>query len=165
MNKIVNKISQKIICEGDESIKILAEKNKNNLQGADLQDADLRGANLRGADLQDADLRGANLQGANLQGANLQFFEFPSTKTLSTIPLKNISDEIILELMRWDAQAHPKPELFDKWAAGEDCPYQDEERWWIMPEKRGIWKPGPPTMKLSDLILEICKQEGWKIKG
>ena len=123
------------------------------------------GAYLRGADLRGADLRGADLRGADLGGAKIEFYQFPSIRTLSSMPLKHVSDEISLELMRLDAEAHPKPELFDEWAKGGDCPYQNEERWWWMPEKRDVWKPGKPTMKLSDLIIEICRQEGWGIRG
>ena len=119
----------------------------------------------KGADLRGADLWGADLRGAYLRGAEIEFCQFPSIRTLSSMPLKHVSDEISLELMRLDAEAHPKPELFDEWAKGGDCPYQNEERWWWMPEKRDVWKPGKPTMKLSDLIIEICRQEGWGIRG
>ena len=141
-----------------------------NLYGADLSRADLSGANLSradlsGADLSGADLSGADLYGANLYGAKIKFAQFPSIAILSRLPLRNVSDETILELMRWDAQAHPKPELFDEWAKGGKCPYQHEERWWLMPEKRDVWQPGEPTIRLSDLILRICKEEGWQIAG
>jgi hypothetical protein len=112
-----------------------------------------------------ADLSGADLSGINLSGAKIKFHQYPSIRTLSSMTLENISDEIILELMRWDAQAHPEPELFDEWAKGGPCPYQNEERWWWMTENKEVWKAGKPTMKLSDLVLEICKQEGWKIRG
>ena len=190
MNKIKNRYSGQVICEGEESIKSLCVKNKTNLGGANLWGANLRGADLRGAYLWGADLRGADLWGAylggadlrgadlrgaylwgaylgeaDLRGAKIEFYQFPSIRTLSSMPLKHVSDEISLELMRLDAEAHPKPELFDEWAKGGDCPYQNEERWWWMPEKRDVWKPGKPTMKLSDLIIEICRQEGWGIRG
>ena len=145
MNQIKNRFTGKVIAGGEESIKSLAERSKANLSGAALS--------------------GANLSGADLYGANIEFHQFPSIRTLSSMPLKNISDEIILELMRLDADAHPKPELFDVWAQGGGCPYQNEERWWWMAEKRKVWKRGKPTMKLSDLILEICRQEGWGIRG
>ena len=99
-----------MICEGKDTIKRLAESKKR----------DLKGANLRGANLLGANLRGADLMEANLRGAKIEFYQFPSVRLLSSMPLKNISDEIILELMRWDAQAHPKPELFDVWAKGRE---------------------------------------------
>ena len=160
MNQIKNRFNGNVICEGEESVKELAEKS-----GAGLYRADLFGADLSGADLSGAGLYRANLSGANLSGAKIEFYQFPSIRTLSSMPQKNISDEIILELMRLDADAHPKPELFDEWAKGGNCPYENEERWWCMPEKREVWKPGKPTMKLSDLIMAICREEGWGIRG
>jgi len=67
--------------------------------------------------------------------------------------------------MRRDAQAHPKPGLFDEWAKGGSCPYQNEERFWQFREKRELWKSGEPQMADRDLILAICKAMGWGIKG
>jgi len=67
--------------------------------------------------------------------------------------------------MRRDAWAHPRPERFDEWAAGGSCPYQQEERFWRFNEKKALWKPGPPEMRDSDLILAICKELGWGING
>ena len=140
------------------------------LIGADLSRAVLRravlnGAVLNGADLSGADLSGAYLRRVDLSGTKIEFHQFPSIRLLSSMPIKKISDDLILELMRWDAYAHPHPEKFDKWAKGGECPYQNEERWWFLPEKRKIWKSGNPTMRLSELILEICRQQGWGIKG
>lgn len=155
MTQIRNRWTGEVIAEGDIKLRELAEKHRANLGGADLGEANLGGA----------DLWGANLRGADLRGAKIDFYYFPSIRTLSSMTLRNVSDEVTLELMRLDANAHPKPELFDEWANGGDCPYQNEERWWFMPEKRGVWKPGKPTMKLSDLILEICRQEGWGIRN
>jgi hypothetical protein len=78
MTKILNKITQEIICEHESlSIKDLAVKNRYdlrfaNLRGANLRFADLRDANLRFADLRDANLRFADLRDADLRGADLQ---------------------------------------------------------------------------------------------
>jgi hypothetical protein len=117
------------------------------------------------ADLRGANLRGANLWGADLKEANLEFHQFPSIRLLSSMNLGDLSPELSLELMRRDALAHPNPELFDKWAAGGDCPYKDVERFWLFEVKRNIWSPGPPQMTDRDLILAICKYKGWGIKG
>jgi hypothetical protein len=68
----IKNLNNDIIYEGNDSIKILAEKNKTNLRGANLLGADLRGANLLGADLRGANLQGAYLRRANLQGAYLR---------------------------------------------------------------------------------------------
>ena len=175
MNKIISRFTGKIICEGKESIKELAEKFRANLYEADLYGANLAGADLSGANLYRADLYGANLSGANLSGANLseadlywanlEFSRFPSIRLISSIQLGSISDNFALELMRRDADGHPYPEKFDEWAKGGDCPYQNEERFWIFNEKREVWKPGKPQMSDKDLIIAICKEKGWKIKN
>ena len=117
-------------------------------------------ANLRGADLSDA-----NLSGANLSGAKIELLYLPSIKMLSSFNLGCLSDALTQELMRRDAWAHPKPELFDAWAAGGSCPYQNEDRFWLFELKRTLWSPGPPEMRDSDLILAICREKGWKING
>ena len=56
MTKILNRFTDKIICEDDLPTKELAIKNKADLGGANLEEA-----NLRGADLREADLLGAML--------------------------------------------------------------------------------------------------------
>ena len=144
MPEIKNRWSNKIIAEG-ETIKKAAINNKANLRGADLYGADLRGADLR--------------------GANLEFHQFPSIRLISSITLGGLSDLLTLELMRRDAYAHPRPEKFDGWAKGGSCPYQNEERFWFFNEKKELWRNGKPQMRDADLILQICKEKGWGIKG
>ncbi len=156
MNQIKNIWDEKVICEGEESIKELAEKNKADLRGADLWGADLRGANLRGADLREANLRGAK---------NFEFSQFPSIRLISSIRLNDLPDNLQLELMRRDASGHPHPEKFDAWAAGGDCPYGDVERFWLFEPIRKLWSPGVPQMADRDLVIEICRSQGWQIKG
>jgi len=155
-------------------------KNKADLRGADLQGADLRRADLRGANLLEANLLGADLRGANLleanlleanlleadlRGANIEFQLFPSIRLLSSIYLGLLSDDLTLELMRRDAYAHPSPEKFDIWEKGGDCPYQNEERFWLFEERKGIWEKGTPQMTDRDLIIAICKEKKWGIEG
>ena len=146
----IKRVNGITICEGEKSIKALAEEN---------------GADLSGADLSGADLSGANLSGADLSGANLSFHQFPSIRLLSSIPLGKISDILTLELMRRDAFGHPHPERFDAWAKGGDCPYKNEDRLWHFRENRNLWKPGNPEMTDRDLVIAICKEKGWKIGG
>ena len=136
-----------------------------NLYGANLYGANLSRADLAGADLAGADLAGANLSGADLSGAKIEFARLPSIKMLSSFNLGQLSDELTLELMRRDAWAHPKPEAFDEWARGGPCPYQNEDRFWLFKLKKELWKPGPPEMRDSDLILAICRDKGWKVNG
>jgi len=142
-----------------------ADLTRADLTGADLSGADLSGADLTRADLTGADLSGADLTRADLTGADLEFHQFPSIRLVSSIQLGELSDEITLELMRRDVYAHPKPELFNEWVKGGNCPYQNEERCWFFSEKRALWKTGDPTIRDSDLIIAICKEKGWKIKG
>jgi len=71
MIQIKNRFNDQVICEGDCSLRELAEKNRANLTGAKLYGAELSGAELSGAELTGADLTGAKLYMANLSGANL----------------------------------------------------------------------------------------------
>ena len=141
------------------------------LRGADLIGANLRGANLRGADLWDANLRGADLWDANLRGAdlwgakNFRFKRFPTITILSSFYLRELPDNLTLELMRRDAYAHPYPERFDEWANGGPCPYQNEDYFWRFAVKKELWCKGKPQMVDRDLIVEICKTRGWGIEG
>ena len=161
MNNILNRFNGKVICEGKESIRELAEENK-----ADLSWANLSGAYLSGADLSGAYLSGAYLSGANLSRAkNIEFYYLPSLGTLSKISLFNLSDALQIELMRRDAQAHPHPELFDEWVSSGKCPYQNEERFWLFEPNPKLWKSGKPKMTDFQLILEICRSQGWRVRG
>jgi hypothetical protein len=141
------------------------------LSSANLSSANLRYANLRYADLRYADLSSANLRYADLRYADLsyakqvEFINLPSIKMLASFELGALSDALTLELMRRDAWAHPKPELFDAWASGGACPYKNEDRYWLFELKKELWKPGPPEMRDSDLILAICRECGWKVNG
>ena len=152
-----------------------ADLSRANLYKANLSEANLSWANLSRANLSWADLSRANLSGANLyrvnlseanlSGANLEFLKLPSIKMLASFYLGKLSDVLTLELMRRDAWAHPKPEAFDAWANGCNCPYQNEDRFWLFELKKELWNPGPPEMRDSDLILAICRERGWKVTG
>jgi len=163
--EIKNRATGKVIKEIDDANLRGADLRGADLRDANLRGADLRGANLRGADLRGADLRGADLRDADLRGAKIEFYQLPSIRLLSSIFLGTLSDALTIELMRRDAWAHPFPERFDEWAKGGDCPYQNEERFWRFQETRELWEPGPPEMKDSDLILAICKERGWAVRG
>lgn len=79
--------------------------------------------------------------------------------------LGELPNDLTLEIMRRDAYAHPFPEKFDEWANGGDCPYQNEERFWIFQDRRDLWKPGLPQMTDRDLIVAICRAKNWGIRG
>jgi len=135
MNKIKNRWNEEVIYEGEESIRELVIKNKANLFRADLSEA------------------------------NLEFWQFPSIRLISSIHLNNLPDNLQLELMRRDAFAHPHPEKFDEWAKNGNCPYQNEERFWLFKPNRTFWSPGLPQMADRDLAIELCKSQGWRIRG
>ena len=71
INEIRRKYSKRLITEGEDSIRNLAQQSRANLYNANLNGANLSGADLNGADLCNADLSGANLYNASLYGANL----------------------------------------------------------------------------------------------
>ena len=146
MIQIENRYTGRIIYEGENTVKALAVRYK--------------------ADLREAYLQGADLRGVDLWKAKIEFHQFPSIRLLSSISFRHLPDNLTLELMRRDACAHPHPDLFDKWAkGGGKCPYQNEEPFWRFEPKKELWRKGKPQMRDSDLILEICKSQRWKIKG
>ena len=159
----------KIICEGESDIKTLAENNTADLFRANLSGANLSGADLSRADLSEANLFRADLSWADLSGAkNIEFYLLPSIRILSSIQLNDLPDNLQTELMRRDAAGHPHPEKFDEWANhvhNGNCPYENEERFWLFEPKKTCWIPGSPTMSDVDLIIAICKSQGWKIRG
>lgn len=70
---IKNRYTDEIIVEDEaKSMKEFVEKNKSDLQRADLRRADLWGADLQRADLREADLQRADLRGADLQRAEIK---------------------------------------------------------------------------------------------
>jgi len=143
--KITRWDNQKVIVCGEyESVKDCLEKNKEksfyhaNLSSADLSFSYLRSANLRSADLSSANLSFADLRSANLSSANLSFADLRSAD-LSFADLRSakylcpsmfllinwgsVSEDLCLDLMRYDAENHPIPEKFLEWAKGGLCPY------------------------------------------
>lgn len=116
------------------------------------------------ADLWEANLMEANLREADLGKAKIKFIFFPSIRFISSISFRDLSDDLQLELMRRDALAHPHPERFDIWAKNGDCPYKNEERFWLFEPKQSLWRPGLPQMTDRDLIVALCKSQGWEIR-
>ena len=82
-------------------------------------------ANLRGANLYGANLYGANLYEANLYEANTKDVYWPAPPMILLAHWGDVSGELCVDMMRYDAANHPKPELFVEWAAGGDCPYHE----------------------------------------
>ena len=136
------------------------------LVGADLWDANLWCADLRHANLEGADLRHANLRNANLGGANLRHAKY-SILIIFNIRLYCISDELCLELMRWDNLV-AKEDAMDNWAkdnnAGCPCPGKSGTyRLFHFNEHKSIWKSGKPQKNIKELWEWIAKELNIKI--
>ena len=113
----------------------------------------LYGANLSGASLYGADLRSANLSGA----------KFPSPTMLLLASWGEVSDQLCIDLMRYDASNHPNPTKFDEWVKTFNCPYYSctWQRAANFVEKMELWSAGPAPTALelaTRLISEKCKQ-------
>jgi len=119
-------------------------------------------ANLSEADLSEANLSEANLSKANLSGADLRWANLPSPTMLLLANWGNVylSNELCIELMRYDAANHPKPELFNKWANGGDCPYNGIkwQRCANFQERKDLWSPGPAKSAL-ELAMMLLKEK------
>jgi hypothetical protein len=137
-----------------------------NLRGANLRGANLREANLRGANLQEVNLRGANLRGANLREANLREANLQEVKYSIINVLRSnfnsLSDELTLELMRWDCVSCGE-EKMKIWIDTDTCPFADSEREFYFQEKKKLWVPGKPTMNYKELFIALCKEKEIKI--
>jgi len=144
-------------------IKHRAFSEWNGGERADLRGADLSGADLSGADLRWAYLRWAYLRGADLRGADLRRADLPPVTQLLLCCWGTVSDELCLELMRYDASNHPHPEKFDEWAKGGKCPYDNEQfqRCANFQEKRELWKAGK-SKSAYELVIMLFKETGIK---
>jgi len=105
-------------------------------------------------------------------GDGCKFKEIPTN--IMSFSLGNLSKDVTLEMMRRDADAHPDPSAFERWANGlGTCPYSsgnfENEEYFInrlhyFHERRNWWEPGRPTMRTWDLIVAIIKEKGWIIE-
>lgn len=114
-----------------------------------------------------ADLSGANLSGANLSLANLTGAKGICPSTMLLANWGYVSDKLCKKLMAFDAQNHPKPELFNKWKETGDCPYVNcgVERVCNFEQRRELWEPellDLPTLRPYDLMVELFAEKGIK---
>jgi hypothetical protein len=65
-----------------------------------------------------------------------------------------VSDELCCELMRFDADNHENPALFDIWARGGNCPYDNAQfkRCANFKERKEAWRSGKCTISESNVI-------------
>ena len=130
-----------IICGKYESIKDCLEKNRG---------SNLRGSNLRGCNLRESDLSGSDLRESDLRGSD--FYH--------TANLGELSDKLILELMRWDATICGM-ELMNEWAKGGSCPFDENKlfpRLFCFEQDKNLWKPGKPTKNLRQVYKMILDE-------
>ena len=108
-----------------------------------------------------ADLSSADLSSANLRSANLRSADLPSPTMLLLASWYQVSAELTLKLMRYDAANHPEPEKFDEWAKGGDCPYYDVkwQRCANFEENRELWKPGKTTKSALELVMMLFAEK------
>lgn len=156
---MIRNIYGKAIATGEGTVAEVAETNKADLGGADLSRANLSWANLSWANLSGADLRGANLSGANLIGIPAPIVLLAQWGTLP--------DALTLDLMRYDAANHPKPERFSRWASGGPCPYAGLSiaRAANFQERRGLIKAdflSLPVKSAWELACELSSVKGFQ---
>jgi uncharacterized protein YjbI with pentapeptide repeats len=137
-----------------------------NLHRAVLIRTNLFNANLSGADLSRADLSYAILSYAILSFANLyktkynEHTKFPSSTLMLLAQWQNVSDDLCLELMRYDCDnLENGKKLFDIWINTNCCPYSNSNytRAAMFYEKRSIWSYGESKNALT--LLKMLMKE------
>ena len=171
-------LSEANLSEANLSVANLSEANLSeaylsgaNLHGANLyvaylSEAYLSGANLSEANLSEAYLSGANLSGTNLYRANLygvslsQLLRNNSVQSLLTIiHWNNLSDSLVLEMMRHDAESCGVDKM-SKWASGGFlCPFIRRIRDYHFKENPRLWVSGIPLYRGIELLKILCKTE------
>jgi len=137
------------------------------LRGADFIQTNLHGCRFQDTDLRLAVLRGANLEEASFQGTDLRetYLPAPTMVLLANWRNRNLSRDLIRELMRYDAANHPDGTVaFNRWSKGghyEDYPYRSQkiERAANFTEDPNLWEPGPSksAYELMALVLKECR--------
>ena len=155
----IRNIYGKAIATGEGTVAEVAATNR-----ANLREANLRGANLSGANLSGANLRGADLSGADLSGADLRYIPAP---LVLLAQWGELPDALTLDLMRYDAANHPRPERFLRWANDGPCPYSGlaVARAANFAERRELIGPdflGVPVKSAWELVCELAEVKGFR---
>jgi hypothetical protein len=136
--------------------------------------ANMRGISLYGLDLSETSLRNANLTGANLRTCKLHWTNFAGADLRNaTLPAPSVmlaadwtmvrDEELIRDLMRYDAENHENPEAFVRWANGGECPYSGSMfgRAALFSQDPGAFKAGRAP-RAYDLLVRVFKAAGVK---
>lgn len=146
-----------------------------NLQGANLIDTCLNRAvlsqvNLKNAYLENVDLRHVDLQNVNLKftylnRVDLRCSRLPSPTIMLLCDWGVVSDNLCLELMRYDASNHPNPILFDIWKENGNCPYSYArvQRTANFKENRDVWQDWNDDIIVKsayELMIMLFEEKG-----
>jgi len=134
-----------------------------NLSSADLSYADLRSADLSSANLSSANLSSADLSYADLSSANLRSAHNVAPTQLLLLNWGKVSDELCVELMRWDAWNHSDRSKFDEWLENGSCPYDSEkfQRAANFSESKELWEEHGYAQPKSayELVMMLFKEK------
>jgi hypothetical protein len=74
----------------------------------------------------------------------------------------SLSNELTLELMRWDALECGDKKM-NEWAKGGPCPFASMERPFLFDENKALWSEGPRTFTdHKQLFLALCAHSNIK---
>ncbi len=131
-----------------------------NLQNSTFDNVNLEYADLTNADLQNASIYHSSMNCTTLTNANLRNAEYKLFEILQ-INIGDVSPELKLELMRWDAQNYGI-EKMNKWAESASFDYPGS-LFNFAPDK-SLWKSGKPKCKsLMELWQWITEELNIKI--
>jgi len=126
----------------------------------DFSSANISCTNIENCLLEDCDLFKASLYGTRFKNVTFINSELPPVTDLLRCNWSGCSDDLVLELMRYDCSLVPNGrKLFDKWKAGEGCPYNNQSfgREAVFAESSKLWKYGRPKSALT-LVKKLFKE-------
>jgi hypothetical protein len=133
-----------------------------NLAHCDFNHSVIRDTNLAGQDFSFSSFFRAGLYNVNLCNSRLPSPQAFMMMEIRKFGMNEISNELCLELMRYDAASIENGvELMNDWAFNGPCPFSNSKwaRAAMFSERIAVWKPGPslPVYKLAEMVYqEIC---------
>ena len=159
-----------------------ADLTRANLAGASLTRANLAEANLTRANLTEANLTRANLTGANLTGAYLTWADltradlaganYNPSLILHQVSWGIVSNELCIELMKYDARNSPNPKAFNNWKEGGSCPFDYSNTFGVersvkFREDRSLWNSNllkKRVLSPLELVKRLFEEKSIKYK-